>query len=291
MLIFNTILLFKGAVMPTTVYENHLHPDPGFPIIFHWNVRQRALRDDILHWHEGLELLYFTEGEGTVVCNAEQQLVRAGQMAAVNSDMLHEIFAVSEECRYSCLILDKALCDGFGLPISRTVFRPVAEDGRIAVLFERIAREMEEKRTYYKAAVKAAAMELLLLLFREYTVEAETDSAAGSRRLEWVKEALAYIRTHYREELSIDGICGRIGISKYYFCRVFREITGRTVVEHINFIRCSMARRMLLSGRYNVSESAEQCGFRNLSYFTRTYKRQFGELPSAKQGLNQGRHE
>ena len=246
MLIFNSILLFKGAVMPTTVYENHLHPDPGFPIIFHWNVRQRALRDDILHWHEGLELLYFTEGEGTVVCNAEQQLVRAGQMAAVNSDMLHEIFAVSE---------------------------------------------MEEKRTYYKAAVKAAAMELLLLLFREYTVEAETDSAAGSRRLEWVKEALAYIRTHYREELSIDGICGRIGISKYYFCRVFREITGRTVVEHINFIRCSMARRMLLSGRYNVSESAEQCGFRNLSYFTRTYKRQFGELPSAKQGLNQGRHE
>ena len=40
------------------------------------------------------------------------------------------------------------------------------------------------------------------------------------------------------------------------------------------------ARRLLASGECNVGEAAERCGFHNLSYFTKVYRRQYGRAPS-----------
>ena len=69
-------------------------------------------------------------------------------------------------------------------------------------------------------------------------------------------------------------------MSKYYFCRAFKQATGQTVTQYINWVRCSHARRLLASGECNVGEAAERCGFHNLSYFTRVYRRQYGRVPS-----------
>lgn len=43
---------------------------------------------------------------------------------------------------------------------------------------------------------------------------------------------------------------------------------------------CVIYRKLLVSGRYNVGESAEHSGFSNLSFFAKTYKKYMGELPS-----------
>ena len=49
--------------------------------------------------------------------------------------------------------------------------------------------------------------------------------------------------------------------------------------EYINAIRCNYAKRMI-SGGMSVSEAAFSCGYRNLSYFSKTYKKYFKMLPS-----------
>ena len=53
-------------------------------------------------------------------------------------------------------------------------------------------------------------------------------------------------------------------------------------MDYLNFLRCSNARRLMASGKYNVSESAAMSGFKSLSYFSRVYRRQMGVLPSAE---------
>lgn len=50
-------------------------------------------------------------------------------------------------------------------------------------------------------------------------------------------------------------------------------------VKYRNDLRLHLAQTKLQSGEYTVSEAAELCGFSNLSYFTRLYKKQFGRLP------------
>jgi AraC-like DNA-binding protein len=61
--------------------------------------------------------------------------------------------------------------------------------------------------------------------------------------------------------------------------------TGKTLVEYINIVRCEHARELLSSGSFNVGESAEQCGFQDISYFSRIYKKYIGILPSEEKVL------
>ena len=83
-------------------------------------------------------------------------------------------------------------------------------------------------------------------------------------------------------EAGLEDLANEAGFSKYHFARLFKEMTGQTVLNYVNFLRCNHARSLLASGKYNVGESAIQSGFSNLSYFSRTYRRMMGELPSVQ---------
>jgi len=63
------------------------------------------------------------------------------------------------------------------------------------------------------------------------------------------------------------------------FRRLFRGYTGSSPIEYRNDLRLSSARAKLQSGEYNVTEAAESCGFSNLSFFIRLYKKKFGYTP------------
>ena len=55
--------------------------------------------------------------------------------------------------------------------------------------------------------------------------------------------------------------------------------TEITVVEYLNQQRCRHAQKLILEGE-SISAAAHLSGFENLSYFSRTYKRYIGYLPS-----------
>ncbi|MBO7208972.1 MAG: helix-turn-helix transcriptional regulator [Clostridia bacterium] len=61
--------------------------------------------------------------------------------------------------------------------------------------------------------------------------------------------------------------------------REFKKITSNTVVEYINRYRCLKVTE-LLKDNVPVSESAERCGFTNISYFTKVFKKCYGTVPS-----------
>lgn len=267
--------------MPS-IYESHNHPDPTFPVIFHLDSISFPTPANYLHWHENIEMLYCVEGNGTLTADSDRISFGAGDLAVINSDRLHSIYT-EDSCRYYCLIADHSLFDGLGLPIGETPLRAVIRDSTVQGWFDTIVEEMLTRRPFYRESVRAAILSLYVHLYRHYT--AENSDPAGKRpnnRVQMVKSAIAFLRRHYTEDLTVDQVCSSIGFSKYYLCHAFKEITGRTIISYINFLRCQNARGLLASGQYNISESAAQSGFHNLSYFSRIYKREMGELPSAK---------
>lgn len=56
------------------------------------------------------------------------------------------------------------------------------------------------------------------------------------------------------------------------------------MVDYLNSLRCSHALQLLSSGEYTVGECAEKCGFHNLSYFAKVYRRYRGCSPSDELG-------
>ena len=118
---------------------------------------------------------------------------------------------------------------------------------------------------------------LLLQLCREYLVP--RPDVAEFSGIGPVKRAMDYLRRNALQAVTLDQVAAHAGVSKFYLARQFKAYTGKTVVQTVQLLRCTEARRLLEEGT-SVSAAAAACGFENLSYFSRTFKKQFGLLPS-----------
>lgn len=90
------------------------------------------------------------------------------------------------------------------------------------------------------------------------------------------------IEHHYLDaDLSAELVAHRLGVTTRYV-HLMLEATGRTFSEHVLGHRLTLARRLLLDPArraLRVSEIAYLCGFSDLSYFNRTFRRRFSETP------------
>ena len=64
-----------------------------------------------------------------------------------------------------------------------------------------------------------------------------------------------------------------------YFCRVFRQITGRTPINYLNYYRVECAAELLCTTQGSITDIALECGFGDVSYFSRMFRRYKGQTP------------
>jgi len=94
-----------------------------------------------------------------------------------------------------------------------------------------------------------------------------------------LKNALYEMSECYYNNESVAYYAQLCDMSEVNFRRLFREYTGTSPIEYRNDLRLNSARAKLQSGEYTVTEAAESCGFANLSFFIRLYKKKFGYTP------------
>ena len=263
-------------------YEPHTHKDPSFPIIFHLDTMQKYQSNFLPHWHESLEILYILRGTINVLADAASVTAGKDEIIVINSNNVHYIQTLAEESQYYCLIIDRKFCEEFNLDTGEVVFQRQIQDHELGEKFKIINEEFHMRKSLYKAKIKAAAMDLVISLYRNYTVaESSLSRQIKNDKIEIIKKAIRYIQSNYTQAITITSISTEIGISKYYFCRIFKEITGYTTVSFLNIVKCNNAKKLLKSGKYGVEEAALLSGFDNLSYFSKTYKKHMGNLPSS----------
>ncbi len=265
-------------------YEQHIYKDPALPLIFHKNTRFSKLETSGYawpHWHENLEILMVTEGIVSVLSGDKSIVAEPGEIVIINTNELHDMKSVSDICHYDCLIIDKNLCDEFDLDIEQLFFDVHIKDEIAALKYRNVRSALYGKGVLYKATVKAALLDFLVYVSRGYarmTVDGEQVGDVAKKKI--VKKAINYIQMNFADDISTVDIAEQVGVSKYYFCRVFKDITGYSPIVFLNFVRCNNARNLMKNFAMSVSEAAYASGFDNLSYFSRTYKKLMNCLPS-----------
>lgn len=73
----------------------------------------------------------------------------------------------------------------------------------------------------------------------------------------------------------------RLFLSRSQLHRKLTQLTGLSATQFINKVRLEQAKDYLLSGKYNVTETAYRCGFNSQSYFTKSFQEYTGETPTA----------
>ncbi len=95
-----------------------------------------------------------------------------------------------------------------------------------------------------------------------------------------IAKAKQYIRDHHTEDLSLGQVATAVHTSLFYFCKLFRKVTGLTFTEFVSRTRIESAKNLLLNPNLRVSEIAYEVGFQSLTHFNRVFKKIEGESPT-----------
>lgn len=265
--------------MHTYFYENHDIAKQRLPFIYYklFTLNKRNSRPN---WHENIELLYCIDGEGYVKNDSEHTVFTAGDIFVVNANALHCI-GTDSTVSYRCLIIDDPFFEENGIPVSKIAFQKLIRDSALCSLFDAVDQAIanaKENHICTVADIRYAVLGLLRTLCRQYSFpKQDTACISGSNH---IKKAIRYIKENIHQSITLDNIVAHVGISKFHLVREFKIYTGSTVINTVNLIRCTEAKRLIEMG-VPVSTAASSCGYNNLSYFTRTFQKHFQVLPSS----------
>lgn len=106
------------------------------------------------------------------------------------------------------------------------------------------------------------------------------DNRADSSQT-FVSRAIEYVRDNYGDqELTIDKICGILGVSAAYFSTTFKKETGKTFIAYLTDYRMDQAVQRLIEKNEKTYVIAAQVGYADPAYFSYVFKKRFGVSPS-----------
>ena len=247
------------------------------------------------HWHDEAELTLITKGSCTYHVHLETYDVGEGDLLFIPPAELHSInvapngYMQSRTYVFHMDFLGTNSADICALryltPISRhTIVLPciIRKEHpaypRLMELFQEMDRVYKETPPGYEMVLKA----LLLCVTAVLLPYKETESMRPQledEHTEKLKLVLEYIGEHYSEELSIPQLSRLCFFSEYHFMRFFKKYTGISCLEYIKNLRLEKAASLLAKGGKSVLDISLSCGFSNLSYFYREFKKKYGMTP------------
>lgn len=136
-------------------------------------------------------------------------------------------------------------------------------DGELEPLYRQIPLFTEEKIL--------SLVDLLPQILFESTVVLKPDTL--------LRQAETYIARHLPEELSIEGLCEALHVSKNKLYGIFSSHFGTTVNAYITGQRMARGKQLLRETEEPVYRIAELIGIRNYTYFCRLFKEKTGLTP------------
>ncbi|MFJ6216183.1 helix-turn-helix transcriptional regulator [Streptomyces sp. NPDC092296] len=100
-----------------------------------------------------------------------------------------------------------------------------------------------------------------------------------------VERAIETMWDRYEEPLSLDDIANTAILSKFYFSRVFRTVTGTSPGRFLSAIRLHRAKNLLLETDLSVTEISYRVGYNSLGTFTSRFTRSVNHSPARYRAL------
>lgn len=95
-----------------------------------------------------------------------------------------------------------------------------------------------------------------------------------------ITRAKEYIYEHQTENLRLGHVAKAVNTSTFYFCKMFKKVTGINFTDYLSRVRIEKSKNLLLNPNLRVSEIAFEVGFQSLTHFNRVFKRILGQSPT-----------
>ncbi len=274
-------LIEHGTVQfPVAVYEEDLLNDP-----IYW------------HWHKEWEFGIITEGEGIVAMDNKQYRLKAGDFFFNNAEVLHAAWAsMSGTVTMHVIVFHPRVVGGsresvfwqkYVTPLNEHphmrgfVLKDDEErKARCAQLVEEIWDKCSKKDPGYEFLVRADLSELTYIAFQQSQNELDVIQKKENRDAKRTKKMMLYIQAHYGEDISLAQLSECADISESECMRCFKRVIGITPIQFIKQFRIQQAKILLTNTAEKIVDIGLQCGFQDMSYFSKTFQQQCGCTPT-----------
>lgn len=280
--------------------EKKQHGTFDFPIDFYYVTPNHPRYNMPYHWHTEWEIIRILEGEFVLTINDEKFLAHKGDIIFIHDGMFHG--GNPNNCIYECIVFNinillkqnhactKQIQDIIN---QNKVVGPLLSNApeKFKIFCDTLFESMKSKEIGYKF-ITQGSLYFLIGMVLEYKLYKTKSKNKKSRKTEekmiYLKNVLTLIENEFQNPLTLDDLSRTAGMTPKYFCKFFSEMTNKTPIQYLNYYRVEIACEQLLATDYSITEIALNCGFNDVSYFIKTFKKYRGFTP--KQYIRQYTH-
>lgn len=270
-------------------------PMPGIPVEYHLVRETRPGIFAAAHWQNTAEFLYVKKGGYRVIAGGISRMLSEGEAVFIRPRQIHTTICPElSGIELVVLKFDPALfCSGEKLAGETEFLSLILRDGpafwmtaeqgqagEIGRRLEEICTEWQRQKPGWRVAVRSLIWMILLHLCRFCGEDSAGMAPGESGQDKQFYPVFQYLEEHFTEEIRTAELLSLCHLSYSRFSVRFKQLTGLCLTEYIGRARIQLARELLSSGELPVSAAAERCGYLDVCYFDRVFRRYTGCSPS-----------
>lgn len=243
------------------------------------------------HFHKECQLVYVLSGSGTRIIGHSIEQFDEGDLTFVGPNVPHVWYSESkpgepapEAISLALYINPETICEHLNALTDtmelRAFFKESERGIRICgakkVLITGILKQMLAKQSRHLGMLAGFLhiLDQLLdpaeLVWLNVPDPISTYTRQSSGR---VPKLMHFIQQNFKENITLQQAASVAGLQVHSFCRFFKTLTNRTFSDFLNEVRIGLACKLLQQSDLPVTQIALECGYTNISYFNRCFKK------------------
>lgn len=223
-----------------------------------------------------IDLTFCLEGEMNYVYNGERIKLSAGDAILFPVGSERERYFTDKPNNYASFNL--LLKEPFVPEVSGYIPGCVSQDVIYMLdTFKRVCESVSARKPEKQAAIFS------------YLYHTVVESVKDNENPH-VKGAKQYMLSHLADGISLDDIAAEVHLVPNYLCALFKDSTGKTVMQYLAEQRIDLAKRLIITSSEELYKISESCGFSDYNHFSHTFKRLAGVTPAAYRKVKKGKY-
>lgn len=263
--------------------ENKQRGTYDFPFEFHHLDFQHPQYSMSYHWHVEYEIIRILKGNFLMNLDGKDIPTKADDIIFISGGTLHS--GIPEDCVYECIVFDINIflkqndnCKKFIQSIidhSILIYHHFTkENSDIHSIVWNLFDAMQQRNAGYQFITLGEFYHFFGVVYGKHLyLEDAPQTQKDFKRIKQLKHVLELIETSYASPISLEQLSRAANMSPKYFCRFFYEMTHKTPIDYLNYYRIEHACYQLTTTELSTTDIAYSCGFNDLSYFIKTFKK------------------
>ena len=242
------------------------------------------------HYHPEIELVCVISGSGTRHVGYHKSNYTNGDLVLIGSNIPHSGFGLNSVDPHEEIVLQfrEEILHFPQQEVETRAVKDLLERSKYGILYSTATKKllMPKLKKLLKSEGYKRYLLLLEILFElslceEYEllnkeIMPYTIISKNKTRLENI---FTYVEHHYDKEINIEDVAKLANLTLPAFCNFFKKATQITFTEFVNRYRINKA-CLLITQDKTISECSYSCGFNNVTYFNRMFKKYTNKTPS-----------